>query len=105
MAKRTRKTGSGRNSRRGSRSNKNTTSHKTARSVSIRSKSAPASLPIGPRHLPALRSTFFPTCRTFAIAFTKPHLRALHPAIYPRIAFTVRDQGQMRVAPAFLWRT
>jgi hypothetical protein len=23
-----------------------------------------------------------------------PHLRALHPAIYPRIAFSVRDQGQ-----------
>jgi hypothetical protein len=23
----------------------------------------------------------------------QPHLRALHPAIYPKIAFSVRDQG------------
>lgn len=34
----------------------------------------------------------------------QPHLRALHPCIFPRIAFEVRNQGPDRAAPAFRWR-
>jgi hypothetical protein len=93
MAKRTRKTGSGRNGKRGSRSNKNTTSH--------RPPERQHTIQVGTRKFADRPTTLagrtidiLPDMPDIRDRIYQPHLRALHPAVYPRIAFTVRDQGQ-----------